>query len=386
MSPLLLAVRVENGGAAFLNRCALSGISLRQCALTPALCCLIRRKDLGAAEKIAASLGCRIEILAPDGVSRALDRVKRRVGLILWPFFITGLLLFSQCFAWKISVNGTDTLSSALVLKTAEETGLKKGAFLPTLDTGKTADRILLELPQVAYCAVNRIGATVEIEIKEAAAVPEILPTDPCSVIAAETGRIVYMEVTAGTESVKTGGTVGKGQLIVSGVTESADGKTRFVHASAKVIADAVFTRTFTLPLTEEEKIPTGKTRTRYRLLLFGQEIPLSFPARDDPEKGWEKSERKKALSVFGIRLPAGILISEEREYTPLPHTLSPEEAALRLRAAAAEWEAENLSSAEILSREEIVEEEENAVRLTVSYTARMDIAQEKKIEISKNP
>ncbi len=168
-----------------------------------------------------------------------------------------------------------ESLSPELIQSVAAEAGLTIGRFLPTLDTGEVAARIREEIPGVAICAVNKVGARVEINIHEMHNPPVVLPTDPCDVVAAETGRILYMEVYDGQERVKVGETVGKGQQIVTGVTESADGKLRYVHASASVIADAYFSHTFTLHLSQTERVYSGDEEKRYALDLFGTDPPL---------------------------------------------------------------------------------------------------------------
>ena len=176
---------------------------------------------------------------------------------------------------------------------------------------------------------------------------------------------------TSGEAVVSPGDTVGKDQLIISGVTETADGRTQYTHASGKIIADARFSHTFTLPLRQTEEIPTGKTRTRRYLLAFGREIPLFLP-----QKGglWKENGEIFPISVGKITLPFGIRVAYGEEYTEAEQLLSEDEALSRLKEGASAWELENLTEAEILSREETAEKSGETMELMIRYTARMEI------------
>ena len=247
----------------------------------------------------------------------------------------------------------------------AAEAGLTTGRFLPTLDAGEVAARIREEIPGVAICAVNKVGARVEINIHEMHNPPVVLPTDPCDVVAAETGKILYMEVYDGQERVKVGETVGKGQQIVTGVTESADGKLRYVHASASVIADAYFSHTFTLRLSQTERVYSGDEEKRYALELFGRRIPLYLPEGaenalseagrwlrqasaflfkgpgdslalpEEPPLLWEETASAAPLTLFGLRLPVVAVTITREGYTEEEKLFTETEAVQTLREAA---------------------------------------------------
>lgn len=409
--------QAEGDTAAFLNACAELHIPVeRMSAGNGSGRCYIPAYLWDEASEVAARKGVVLTKLKRDKTTSTLSRYRRRVGLIVWPVTAVGVLLFSQCFAWKIEVTGLESLSPELIQSVAAEAGLTLGRFLPTLDTGEVADHIREEIPGVAICAVNKVGARVEINIHEIHSSPTILPTDPCDIIAAETGRILYMEVYAGQERVKVGETVGKGQQIVTGVTESDDGKTRFVHASAAVIAEAKFSHTFTLTLSQSERVYTGEQEKRYAVELFGRRIPLYLPEGAEktlskagrvlsqvkaflfkgpgdsltlPEETtflWEETVTAEPLTIFGVQLPIGAVTILRDGYTVEEKTFTETEAVTTLREAARDWESENLADAVIREREESFRVEERGGKrvgvLKVDYLAEMDIATPRKLEI----
>ena len=412
--PGCLLIRVEGDTTRFINRCAEEEISAeRFCSTDGVLFGYIPQKDFKRAQYLAEEIDCELAVLEKDGVSYTLQRYRRRLGLIVWPAVLTGVLLFSQCFAWAMSVNGLSEIDESLVIAAAEDAGLKIGSFLPSVDMQAVADHILETIPGVGYCAVNKIGSHVEIEINEAAQIPMVLPTDPCDIIAAETGTIVYLEVYNGQESVKTGETVGKGQQIVTGITESADGKTRYVHASALVVADAKFTREFSLEINQKEREYLDDQQVRWSVELFGKAIPLYLPDEiknaagqavklfenvtgflfSGPETDeqpteqqtvlWEENSSRQPLSIGGVQLPIGMIKTVRESYTETEKNFSEEEALAALQQAAAAWEAENLADGEILSREEKMSVSDGMAVLEIEYLCRMDIASPKKIEVT---
>ena len=409
--------RLEGDTAAFLNACAGLDIPVeRMAAGDGGGLCYIPVSRLPAAEEAARRKGAVLTPIKRDRATALLRRYRKRAGLVIWPVFTVGVLLFSQCFAWKIEVTGLESLSPELIKSVAAEAGLTIGRFLPTLDTGEVAARIREEIPGVAICAVNKVGARVEINIHEMHNPPVVLPTDPCDVVAAETGKILYMEVYDGQERVKVGETVGKGQQIVTGVTESADGKLRYVHADASVIADAYFSHTFTLRLSQTERVYSGDEEKRYALELFGRRIPLYLPEGAEnalseagrwlrqasaflfkgpgdslalPEETpllWEETASAAPLTLFGLRLPVVAVTITREGYTEEEKLFTETEAVQTLREAARDWEEENLSDAVIKEREETFRvEERDGGRvgvLEIQYLAEMDIAQPRKLEV----
>ncbi len=412
--PGCLLIRAEGDVVRFINNCAAEGLAVQRfCGTNGVSFGYIPARQWKRAKALAEKSGVSLSIAEKDGISYTYLRYKKRIGLVIWPVLATGLLLFSQCFLWAIDVNGCETLSPQVILSAAAEAGLYKGRFLPSCDMEKAADYILAELPGVGFCAVNKIGSRVEIEINEIAEIPIVLPSDPCSIVAAETGKIVYMEVYNGQEDVKVGEAVGKGQQLVNGITESADGKTRYVHASAKIIAEASFSHDFSLDLHQTEKTYTGQTVRRRSLELFGKQLPLYLPdgaqkalsvfrqwleragqflfdgPAPDPDPAppeeilWDSETARAPLTLLGIRLPLGLVTETRQGYTQADRAFTEEEILPLLQNAAGAWEEENLAGGEILQRQQRMEIIGDTAVLHIDYLCRMDIASPRKIEVT---
>lgn len=410
--PGCLLIRAEGDVVRFINACAAEGVSVQRFCSTDGISFFyIPARQWRQAKMLAERCGAVLTIREQDGVSYILLRYRKRIGLVIWPVLAIGLLLFSQCFLWAIDINGCEEIEPSVILRTAEEAGLYKGRFLPACDMKAVAGHIL-ELPGVGFCAVNKIGSRVEIEINEVAQTPVVLPSDPCSIVAAETGQIVYMEVYGGQETVKVGEAVGKGQLLINGITESPDGKTRYVHADAKVIADAVFSHDFTLDLHQVEKTYTGEITKRYSLELLGGRVPLYLPDRvlaffgsvkdaagkaagflfdgpePDPEPApkqevlWESETSRAPLTILGVQLPIGLQTETRSGYTKADRVFTEAEALETLEQAAAAWEEENLVSGKIKERTATMEIDGQQAVYHVDYLCEMDIASPRKLDV----
>ncbi|MDD6032285.1 MAG: sporulation protein YqfD [Oscillospiraceae bacterium] len=345
-------------------------------------------REYRTAARLARSVGVRLQILEKNGVSFALRRYRRRLGLLLWPILFTGLLLFSQCFLWAVDVTGCEKMQPETIRQAAAGLGLKQGIFLPAADLAAITTRLRQDFPTIASLSLNRVGSRVEIALTEATLSPPILPEDPCNLVAARTGRITSLSVTRGQSAVKLGQTIAEGQLLISGITETPDGKIAYDHASGQVLAETSFQKAFTLQLKQQEKqFDQVEKQCRY-LDLFGKKLPLFLPdgllrrLTGKEEQLYESSRTLEPLTVLGIELPLGVE-TETRAYYTLREKVFTEESALReLEEAAADFEQHELQDAQILTRESAASVSEGVMTLTLSYTCIEDIARERAIEI----
>ena len=383
---LLFRAEGEEVGS-FLTLASDEGITIQKFCQAEGVCFgYLSPSDYRAAARLGRSVGIRLRILEKNGVSFALSRFRRRLGLVVWPVVFTGLLLFSQCFLWAVDVTGCETLDPAMIQEKAAGLGLRNGLFLPGADLESITIQMRKELPGVATLSLNRVGSRVEIAVTESTLAPMIEPTDPCNLVAAKTGQVVSVSATEGQAVVKPGQTVAEGELLVSGITETPDGKSGYVHAAGEIIADTVFEKSFTLRLNQTEQVFSPDTETRYWLDLFGQKVPLFLPDAVKKLMGQQQegqSESKwslRPLTVLGIPLPVGIYTETRQFFTMEEKTFSEEEALLELEEAAADYEAQMEGT--LLSRTPRASVADGVMTLTVDYSYREDIALTRPIEV----
>lgn len=340
------------------------------------------------AARLARSVDVRLQILEKNGVSFALQRYRRRLGFIVWPVVFTALLLFSQCFLWAVDVTGCETLHEDTIRQAAAELGLRNGLFLPSADLKAISDQLRQDFPGIATLSLNRVGSRVEIALNEAVASPPIQPDDPCNLIAAKTGTIEGISVTRGQHQLTLGQSIAEGQLLVSGITETPDGKISYEHAAGQIMAQTTFEKTFSLRLTQQEQSFTGEERIYRYADLFGKKIPLFLPdslmgfLTGKKDALYESRKDLAPLTIGGVELPIGIQTEKRTYYTLAEKSFTEAEALIELNEAAEDYEKNELASAEILGKDSSAKIEDEVMTLTIQYTCLEDIALPKAIEI----
>ena len=228
------------------------------------------------------------------------------------------LLSFLSTRVWSIQVEGNQELNSDLILLTAEEIGLKEGMARSKLDVLSIQNQLMIAYPEIAWISLNTKGSSVTIRIGEKEDKPDIWNNDKkvMNIKAARDGQIVRMEVTHGTPQVKVGDGVAEGQLLVSGITETKYNNL-FTRATAKIIAETKHTYEIKVPLTQDEKIPTGNVIRRRALKLFGFTMPITFEVEPKDNNGltYEKDLAIYRAKTNDANLPATVYEETWTEY-----------------------------------------------------------------------
>jgi similar to stage IV sporulation protein len=369
-----------SGGEAgrFFSQCRAAGLQIRQfCKNGDCLNGWILPKQYRKAAKIARKNGVRLRITQKRGLRFFIHRYRWRIGMF------AGALIFLQYFVWAIDIAGCETVTPQQVLSALERNGLKKGVFLPNTDLTEIKLDTLTDLPQVAFLALNRIGSRIEVEVFEETPQPEqqaVGDDEPCNIIASKTAQIVSVEPYHGQAVVKPGSVVYQGDLLISGVVEGKDGKFSYHHADAKVLAKTSFIEEFSLALKQTEQIPTGISKTRYRIDLCGRKLPLFLAT---PLHGlWNSQTKLEQASLLGIPLPFGIETEQLTQYEKVPISFTEEEALALLWENAALFEEENLNGGQILSREPSAAVENGTLTLSIHYYALENIAVKQRLDV----
>lgn len=344
--------------------------------------------DYRVAARLGQSVGVRLQILEKNGVSFALYRYRQRLGLVVWPVVFLAALLFSQCFLWAVDVTGCENINEDGVRAAAAQLGLKTGLFLPNADLDGMAADLRRDFPGLAAVSFNRVGSRVEIALSESTPGPALESHDPCSLYAAKTGILREISVTRGQHQLALGQSVAEGQLLVSGITETPDGKISYERAAGRIMAETSHQKEFTLKLTQQEKTFTGEEQVCRSLDLFGQSLPLFLPDSFRKLLGQEvlpyESEITLAPLSFGkFVLPLGVVTEVRRPYTEAEKVFTEIEALAELNGAAEEYERYDLADAQVLGKEQSAAIADGSMTLTVTYTCLEDISEPRPLEIA---
>ena len=156
--------------------------------------------------------------------------------------------------------------------------GLKVGEPMAVINPEEIQNKLMTAFPDFAFVGINYEGTCAYVKIddrRDAPAVEDL--TVPCNIVATKPGVITKINTSFGLPDVKVGTAVTTGQVLVSGVVESTDFGTRYLHATSDIQAQTWITESMPAPTYQEVTTRTGKTKTKDVLDIFNLKIPLFF-------------------------------------------------------------------------------------------------------------
>ena len=284
-------------------------------------------KDFKRLPKILKRSGLRLHILNKTGFPFFINRYKRRFGIFAGIVIFFAVLQFMSGFIWIIEVEGNKTVTDREILAICKDLGIEIGVKRNSIDTKNTPQDLLLKTDKLSWGSFNIEGCKLTVNVTE------IVPKTEDNTIAtnlkaAKDGIIEKIDVTSGNPVVKVGDIVKKGDLLVSGITETMR-DTKFVHSIGTVTAKTEETITLFEPFIKKSETLTGKTAKRRVLEIFGIKIPLYI----GKEKGNFKTETYcKNLKLLSQNIPIKIYTkkfifikkeNEKRDYDKLCNQLA---------------------------------------------------------------
>ena len=141
---------------------------------------------------------------------------------------------------------------------------------------------------------------------------PEIVDRSrPANVVAARDGLVTKLEALDGRALVAAGAVVTRGQLLISGVSDSPSDGVRFMRGSGRVYARTWYTLSVLVPLTTAEKTGEGETARRVALDVGKQRIKI-YGKGSMLGVGCDKITTYHPVTLpFGLRLPLTLVVEE---------------------------------------------------------------------------
>lgn len=282
----------------------------------------VRIRDLRRLEELSGRAMCALEVCIRRGGGAALLRWRRRWGFLAGAALAVLAVTVLCRFVLVVEVTGNETVSTAVILSELRRLGVKPGAYGPGLDRTALANEALMALPELSFLSINLHGTRVEVVVREATPVPELLAEDtPADVVADADGIILDIHTAAGQAMFEDGDTVARGEVLISGDValrrpEGSDypiGKL-VVRAAGSVRARTWRTLKASAPLTAGEKTYTGRETAEYRLKLLWGDVVFFGNSGISYEK-YDKIAETRYLTLFGRQLPAALTRITRREY-----------------------------------------------------------------------
>lgn len=288
----------------FLNLCTINGITLWQVqndGVKVKACTSIKAyKNI---KRSARNSGMKVKIIRKRGLPFFIRNNRARVGVAIGLLLVVSSLALSTCMLWNIEVSGNTKIKSEVLLESLNNNGVRIGVFKSKIDTIAIQEALLNEYKELAWVSINIFGTKAVLEVKENTEKPEIADAKkPMNIVAKKDGQIVLVEGHKGTNAVKEGDVVVKGDLLISGITLNADGSEKTIRATGKVFAWTL-TTVYGECETKETRNVLKTSGNKYYLYVLGGEIPLFFKCKGEKlYKGENLLESTSGELPFGIK------------------------------------------------------------------------------------
>lgn len=313
-----------------LNLCSARGIEFWDVRWIDdtALSFCVARGDLRALRRAAEGCGAELSIERTAGTPFFFARLRRRHALFAGGILCAALLLVNSLFIWDFEVTGNETVPTETILHALREHGVHRGTFIYSFRSQDICNRVLPELKDLCWVAVNVRGCKAYVQVRERVRAPErVNESEPTNVIAAKPGLITKVRALDGEKRVLPGTSVQQGQLLIAGVvdtggTEKPSVTTRFLAGKGEVWARTWYDLTVRVPLTYEKKVYTGKEKRSHTLIWGENRLKIGAKGSSICNVDCDKIKNQTQWTLFGLfALPVTweteTLLPYELEVTP---------------------------------------------------------------------
>ncbi|MEA4912852.1 MAG: sporulation protein YqfD [Oscillospiraceae bacterium] len=310
--------------------------------------------EYAAAARAAKKCQCRTHILKKHGLRFPLHGVRQRGPLAAGIAVFAAVLLFLGSCVVSVDIAGSSLVSKDALLTALEKNGLAPGMLQSDVQVDSVEQNVLMELPQLAWIAVNLSFGKATVEVTDKQTKPaDGVPQMGLYIVAACDAQIKRIDVQSGVAQVRPGDVVTAGQTLVLPEANVLTGSWTG-GVSADILAYTAYEKTFFVPRSYTCSILTGAAARHCTLTLLGARIPLDWTK--DPFMRSQIGSYKEPFRLFGVELPVALVTQEYSELQTRTVELDERRAQLFLKEEAAAYEKDALAACRILSRETLFE------------------------------
>lgn len=260
-----------------------------------------------ALKSICKKTGSRPHIVSKKGLPFSFSRFVSRKGLVVGFFAFIFITMFLCSHVWYIEIGGEGDISAEVLRSRLEHCGIYYGVLIREINPDEVQKQMLALSPELSWIWPEKHGTKIIVDFRTSVPVPEITDTtQPCNIIASETGTITYPIVHQGKSSLEKGMYVTKGQLLVSGIYDSKMVGYRSVHSDAVIMADIEKRISQQYPLTQEKPVRSGSIKKSIGI-VFGKNEFLIPPIGGHFEN-FETVKEKFPIHVGNLYFPVSIV------------------------------------------------------------------------------
>lgn len=245
------------------------------------------------------------------GLAVGVKRLARRKALLIGLALVALAAVVASLFVWQVRVTGIDVREAKKITAELESLGIYQGAFKGNIDLKKAETRLIIAHDEFAWVNVRLSGVVALVEVVPAEPVPEMVDESrPCNIVAEKDAMIESVTALKGRAAVKSGQTVRKGDVLISGLVWDPGFPRMLFAARGKVTGSVWYTASVSAPVNEDARIPTGQKQTQRMISVGADSAPVdagcSFAEYDTKEID--------KYPVVGLFLPVYITVLEHSE------------------------------------------------------------------------
>ena len=267
------------------------------------------------------------EIINSNGYLSELFSLKKRIGILIGIVFTMTMLLISSNVVWQINIIGNKNASREEILSELKMAGLSLGTFIPSIDYDILHNRVLLNSKHLSWISINIIGNIATINVREKK--EELSNNTPTysNIVASSDGYIEKITVKNGKKEVRVGQVVKKGEILISGIIDSASEGVRYEQADGEIYAYVNKKVSIKIPYKSTVKEYTGNKYINKSYKIYN--FPINFSTKyGNQSQFYDKIEKKEYASIFGVEnIPIETLVTTFYEYELKEVVLTKQEA-----------------------------------------------------------
>jgi similar to stage IV sporulation protein len=234
----------------------------------------VRLKALEKLLSLEEESRCELLLIEKRGGPVMMKRARRRYVLWVLPAVLLLLFVISSFFTWEIEIHGNETVSETEILNALEDAGVYIGSFHPAYTSDNIRSRVLVKIPELKFISVSVFGSRAYVQVRERTDIPELYDEfEKVKIVAEYPGIIEDIKVYKGEGKFTKGQTVIKGETLIDGAVSSTFSETKLLHAEGEVSARTWHELTVFMPEEYTLKEYSGKTASRYSLILGNKRI-----------------------------------------------------------------------------------------------------------------
>ncbi len=363
----------------FLNVTARNGINLwNNHPAENGLCGSVTLNDYRHIRKTARKAKVTLRIIQKHGLPFIINKYKPRIGVPVGAALGFAVIMLLSNFVWSISITGTQTISDTYLLGELEKYGVSVGAYKNSINADEIKRAIQISNKKIGWMSVNITGNIVSVEIKENVEKPELeTNTNPCNLKAKCDGVITKTNVKNGVTNVMVGSGVAKGDLLVSGVSESHTERydtLTYLRASGEIFADVNSQKELSLQKKTEYYSPKEDTIERSQISLLWFRLPYSMSFTQFPY--YARSYNAQCINLNEVTLPLGITTQTDYELSNIDIAYDAETANNIFENESLIYELFSKGESTLKSRELQISESDSEYKCKINYVFNENIAE----------